>query len=96
VSFLWTEKDDTEVLRRALGVRPSLGARFARSFDWVLVSLRIPQPFGAFIAGGGVRPFGLPKGDVALGVVWMLAWVKDLGSLEVGTGLRLYNLGHST
>jgi DNA-binding FrmR family transcriptional regulator len=36
------------------------------------------------LAGGGIRLFGLPKGDVAFGAGWMMAWVKDLRSLHVG------------
>jgi len=38
----------------------------------------------AFLAGGGIRLFGLPKGDVALGAGWTIGWVKELRSLEVG------------
>ena len=38
----------------------------------------------AILLGGGVRLFGLPKGDVALGAGWMMAWIKDLRSLEEG------------
>ena len=36
------------------------------------------------LAGGGIRLFGLPKGDVALGGGGMFAWIKDLRSLRVG------------
>ena len=38
----------------------------------------------ALLAGGGIRLFGLPKGDVALGAGAMIAWVKDLRTLHVG------------
>lgn len=38
----------------------------------------------AILLGGGVRLFGLPKGDVAVGAGWMMAWIKDLRSLEEG------------
>jgi hypothetical protein len=38
----------------------------------------------AILAGGGLRLFGLPRGDVALGLGAMIAWVKDLDSLRVG------------
>ena len=37
----------------------------------------------ALLAGGGIRLFGLPKGDVALGAGAMIAWVKDLRTLQV-------------
>jgi hypothetical protein len=38
----------------------------------------------ALLAGGGIRLFGLPKGEVALGGGGMIAWVKDLRTLRVG------------
>jgi hypothetical protein len=38
----------------------------------------------ALLAGGGIRLFGLPKGDIALGGGGMMAWVKDLHTLHVG------------
>lgn len=37
----------------------------------------------ALLAGGGIRLFGLPKGDVALGAGAMIAWVQDLRTLQV-------------
>jgi hypothetical protein len=38
----------------------------------------------ALLGGGGLRLFGLPKGDIALGGGGMIAWVKDLHTLHVG------------
>jgi hypothetical protein len=38
----------------------------------------------AILVGGGVRLFGLGKGDVALGGGAMFAWYKDLQKLHVG------------
>ena len=38
----------------------------------------------ALLGGAGVRLFGLPKGEVALGGGGMIAWVKDLRTLQVG------------
>jgi hypothetical protein len=38
----------------------------------------------AILAGGGVRLFGLGKGDVGLGGGAMFAWYKDLQKLQVG------------
>src|SRR5208282_1688480 len=38
----------------------------------------------AILLGGGIRLFGLSKGDVALGGGAMFAWVKDLQHLKVG------------
>lgn len=38
----------------------------------------------ALLGGGGIRLFGLPKGEVALGAGGMIAWVKDLRTLHVG------------
>ena len=38
----------------------------------------------AILVGGGLRLFGLGKGDVAIGGGAMFAWFKDLQKLKVG------------
>jgi hypothetical protein len=46
------------------------------------------------LMGGGIRLFGLSKGDVAIGGGAMFAWVKDLQTLKVGdvvTGTNAIN-----
>lgn len=48
------------------------------------VGITTSKEVPAILAGGGLRLFGLPRGDVALGIGAMIGWVKDLGSLRVG------------
>jgi hypothetical protein len=48
------------------------------------VGITTSKDVPAILAGGGLRLFGLPRGDIALGAGAMIAWVKDLGSLRVG------------
>ena len=44
-----------------------------------------PRPSSpSILLGGGFRLFGLGKGDVAIGVGAILAWVKDLTNLKPG------------
>ncbi len=50
----------------------------------VQVGITTSKDVPAILAGGGIRLFGLPRGDVALGMGAMIAWVKDLDSLRVG------------
>jgi hypothetical protein len=50
----------------------------------VQIGITTSKDVPALLAGGGVRLFGLPKGDVALGGGAMFAWVKDLRRLRVG------------
>lgn len=48
------------------------------------VGITTSKDVPALLAGGGVRLFGLPKGDIALGGGGMFAWTKDLRTLRVG------------
>jgi hypothetical protein len=48
------------------------------------VGITTSKDVPALLLGGGVRLFGLPRGDIALGGGAMIAWVKDLDSLRVG------------
>ena len=50
----------------------------------IQVGITTNRDLPGLLVGGGVRLFGLPKGEVALGAGWMMAWVKDLRSLADG------------
>ena len=48
------------------------------------VGITTSKDVPALLGGAGIRLFGLPKGEVALGGGGMIAWVKDLRTLQVG------------
>ena len=60
------------------------GARRARSSPHAASWHHDVERRPGILGGGGIRLFGLPKGEVALGAGGMLAWVKDLRTLHVG------------
>lgn len=48
----------------------------------------ITKDLPALLVGGGIRLFGLGKGDVALGGGAMFGWYKDLKTLTVGSPIK--------
>jgi hypothetical protein len=80
-----------ELPRERTSVNPGLMASFVcrcQTGPFVAPMLQVgvatSKDVPGLLAGGGIRLFGLPKGDVALGVGLMVAWVKDLRTLEAG------------
>jgi hypothetical protein len=74
----------------SLSVNPTILANFVcRCGTGLLVPMlqigaATSKTLPAILAGGGLRLFGLGKGDVAVGGGAMFAWYKDLRTLQVG------------
>lgn len=75
---------------KSLSVNPTILANFVcRCGSGILVPMvqigaATSKTLPAILLGGGVRLFGLGKGDVAIGGGAMFAWYQDLQRLKVG------------
>jgi len=80
----------TRVADTSISVNPSILANFVCRCGAGLLSpmfqigAATSKDLPAILAGGGLRLFGLGKGDVAIGGGAMFAWYKDLQKLKVG------------
>jgi len=80
----------TKVPDTSISVNPTILVNFVcRCGSGLLVPMlqvgaATSKTLPAILIGGGVRLFGLGKGDVAIGGGGMFAWYKDLQKLKVG------------
>jgi hypothetical protein len=76
---------------KSLSVNPAvmlnLVCRCAGGLPMLQIGAATSKDLPAFLFGGGIRLFGLGKGDFGLTYGAMMGWYKDLNKLQVGSAV---------